>query len=187
MCDDCVPICRFGDKSPLFCSFFACQPFVWLGTSRKPALSQEWCQNVGVIADEAGVAVEAIKAWGKELMGWWLGWGFERKGRYLSYAINVCVYSQRTWIWGRNQRRGCTCKLTTYILHVIRPAPKCPLGWSFGTSVKRCFSIYFAILDRLNFQQTRTQQISNRSTAVWLSVKPVCQKKGYDPKYKTTS
>jgi hypothetical protein len=46
-----------------------------LGTSRKPALSQEWCQNVGVIADEAGVAVEAIKAWGIGVDGLVAGMG----------------------------------------------------------------------------------------------------------------
>ena len=44
---------------------------------------QEWCKGVGVIPHEKR-GVEAIKAWVKELMGWWLGWGFERKGRYLS-------------------------------------------------------------------------------------------------------
>ena len=48
-------------------------PFWSRPQDHKPALSQEWCQNTGVIADEAGVAVDAIKAWGKELMGWWLG------------------------------------------------------------------------------------------------------------------
>ncbi|CAL1129385.1 unnamed protein product [Cladocopium goreaui] len=35
--------------------------FVNLSRSAPPAAA-EWCQNVGVIADEAGVAVEAIKA-----------------------------------------------------------------------------------------------------------------------------
>ena len=50
-----------------------------------------------MLANEAGVAVEAIKAWGKELMGWWLGWGFERKGRYLSlsYAKKTSVFIVR--------------------------------------------------------------------------------------------
>lgn len=74
-----LPTCRFEDKLSLFCSFFACKPYVWFGTNHKPALSQEWCKNVGVIADEAGSAVEAIKAWGKELISWWLGWGFEHQ------------------------------------------------------------------------------------------------------------
>ena len=52
------------------------RPHDW-ARHRPPALSQEWCKKVGVIADEAGVAVEAIKAWGKELMGWWREWGFD--------------------------------------------------------------------------------------------------------------
>ena len=124
---------------PYFVPFLLVNPlFGWAPAANQPS-ARSGVRTSGVIADEAGVAVEAIKAWGKELMGWWLGWGFERKGRYLSYAINVCVYSQRTWIWGRNQRRGCTCKLTTYILHVIRPAPKCPLGWSLWDFSKTVF------------------------------------------------
>ena len=64
---------------PYFVPFFACQPFLWLGTSRKPALSQEWCQNFGVIADEAGVAVEAIKAWGIGVDGLVAGMGIWEK------------------------------------------------------------------------------------------------------------
>ena len=64
----------------LFCSFLFVKPmFGQLGSPRPPALSQEWCKGVGVIADETGVAVKAIKARLKELMGWWLGWGFEHQ------------------------------------------------------------------------------------------------------------
>ena len=115
-------------------------------------------------------------------MGWWLGCGFERKGRYLSlgYAKKVCVYSQRTGTWGRKQRRGCTCKLKIYILHVIRPAPKRPLGWSCGTSVKQRFSIYFANFERFIFQQnTRPTNIKQvySSLIECFAVMPVCQKK----------
>ena len=45
--------------------------FGWLGSSRPPALgSQEWCETVDVIEDEAGVAVEAIKAGVDGFVAW---------------------------------------------------------------------------------------------------------------------
>ena len=34
-----------------------------------------------MIADEEGVAVEAIKAWGNELMSWWQEWGLDLSTR----------------------------------------------------------------------------------------------------------
>ena len=75
-----LPFCRFGDKSSRFCSFVFVNLCLvsWAPHNNKSALSQEWCQNVGVIADEAGIAVDAIKAWGKELI-WASKMGLQEK------------------------------------------------------------------------------------------------------------
>lgn len=79
--DDCVPSHLQILRQTILISFLFRLSILCVVRSapqdHKPALIQEWCQSVGVIADEEGVAVEAIKAWGKELMGWWLGWRLE--------------------------------------------------------------------------------------------------------------
>ena len=56
---------RGVDGSPLFRAFLVRQPLVELARQTKTtSLKQEWCQNIGVIADpdETGFAMEAIKA-----------------------------------------------------------------------------------------------------------------------------
>ena len=75
-------------KSSLFCSFFCLSTLCLVGSAphHKPALNQEWCKNVGVIADEAGFAVDAIKAGGWD--------GDLSISKYRSYAVTVCVNSE---------------------------------------------------------------------------------------------
>ena len=43
-----------------------------------------------MIADEAGDPVEAIKAWGKELMGWWFGFGYSSIKKIQEMSLLSC-------------------------------------------------------------------------------------------------